>query len=56
MKISEEIAKEYFTLFAIMDYGFNPLPNGDLSITIKDLQKFFKAINNKIEQLESDNQ
>lgn len=56
MKISEQISHEFFTLSKMSDYNFRVFPLKKdiiLFIGIKDLQKYLKSINDKIEYLES---
>lgn len=57
-KISKTIEGYFFNLKAMSAYGFFLIPSdeGHFGISVPDLQKYLKAINDKIIELESNPQ
>ena len=59
MKISEQITTDFFSLEKMQEHGFWMIPERNdtplMCIMADDLQKYFKKINDKIKELESNN-
>ena len=51
--IAEQITSEFFTLDKMLEKGFTNFPGGTVIISVDNLRKYLKSINDKIKELEN---